>query len=318
MNNLVLLPATKKQWKEKADEALQAHDYEEATSYYKALVDHEVHTYNIHVNLLACLMKLHQYEEAEQYCEMFIDYHGADYYFVFVEFHIMILYEAQLFSKAMNVIQKTLAQENVPEDFVEKFQEIYSICYELSKPMEQALFTKIEQAIEAEQHQKQWYLLQEWIQLGFSSDARLAAHLNNSIVHPMLKTKILEKLQVDQFDQLVSVEKFGSRRKVYPNQLLSIQEEMALDKLHMEAQSIEQDNPTLFAFVQELMFQYCYIMFPFSMEDGAIPKLAEAFVQVSKRQLSLEEQETIFDAEMEIHMENIEICSRLYAHITVT
>lgn len=317
MSNLLLLPTTRKQWEENAKTALQRKEYAQAKSYYQSLVDHEVHSYTNHVNLLVCCMKLYQFQEAEQYCEFFMDYYRHTRYVEFLEFYIMILYESQQFPRVMNVIQEALDQEKLPEKIEQKFQEIYSICYELNKPMEQALLTMLDEAIQAENHQKQWRHLHEWLQLGMKSDERIACYLENPSIHPVLKTKILEKLLTDKYIKLINIEKFGLYRNLRPNQLLSIKEEMQYNTLVLKVQSIEQDNPTLYELVKELMYQYCYVMYPFSVHQKNIKLLTTAFTQVGRQHLGLEKENHIYNEEVKIMMKNIELCSQLYTNITV-
>lgn len=317
MSNLVLLPATKKQWIKKANEAFQANEYDAATTHYQALVSHDVHSYEIHVNLLISLIKLRQLNEAEYYGELFMEYHQADHYFEFVELFMMILYEGQQFSRVMKLIQEATTKKNVPIELNEKFREMYSICDELNKPIEQALRVKLEEAIQAEQHQQQWRILHEWIQLGMQAEASLANYLQDPLIHPMIKTKILEILQAQQYTKPVKIEKFGSYKTVQTNQLLPIKQEMNYNQMLYHLQIIEQENPTLYSLVQDLMDQYCYVMFPFQMNEAELPRLTEAFIQVGQQHFSFGEAEHIEDVKLELYIQNIALCSQLYANITV-
>ena len=314
MNNVILLPGAIKQLQQQADEAIQKQQFEEACEALQALVDHKVGSHEDLVNLLACLMKLKRLDDAEQYCLYFLDNSSdaTDQFHEVFELYMMVLFEMNDFSEVMTLI-KEISEQYVPEGLQEKYQALYTICYEQNELIGKDVLHQFDQAIKEENHKKQSDLLYDWLTLMIEPNDDLANYVQLPEILPSIKTRILLMLMEHQYSQPVKVEKFGNSKTVHPNQLLPVHQETSYSELLLSIQSIEQNNPTLFNVITELIHQYCYVMYPFNVDEKNIASLESAFLIIGKQHLSLETTENEDDAMIKVFIKNIHICSQLYS-----
>src|SRR5690625_4794238 len=281
MNNVILLPRAIKQLQQQADEAIQKQQFEEACEALQTLVDHKVGSHKDLVNLLACLMKLKRLNDAEQYCLQFLDdsSNATDQFHEVFELYMMVLFEMNDFSEVMTLI-KEMSEQDVPEGLQEKYQTLYTICYEQNKLIGKDVLYQFDHAVKEENHKKQSDLLYDWLTLMIEPNDDLAHYVQRPEILPSIKTRILIMLMEHQYSQPVKVEKFGNSKTVQAHQLLPVDQEMGYSELLLSFQSIEQNNPTLFNVITELIHQYCYFMYPFNLGDKNIDSFDTVFLMI--------------------------------------
>ena len=316
MGNVILLPETIKQLKKHVDVALQNQQFEAACTSLQTLIDCKVGTHEDLVNLLTCLMKLKRLEEAEKYCGQALDQYGVEnnQLFEIYEFYMMIMFQMNDFVQVRSLIEE-MSERNVPTDFQERYQALDQICYEQSQLIGRTIFDQFEQAVKEEDYKKQIHLLLKWQALKIYPDEEMSLYLAHSKVHPYIKTNILTALVDNHYALPIKVEKFGHFKTVQPNQLSGVREEMGYDILLSSMEAIEQNNPTLYNIIQELIDQYCTIMYPFTVDEKNVASLKKAFLITGKESLALDISENEVDATIRVFMENIRICGQLHAMV---
>lgn len=316
MGNVILLPETIKQLKKHVEEALQHQQFEAACTSLQTLIDCEVGTHEDYLNFLSCLMKLKRLEEAEKYCGQALDQYDKEdnRFFEIYEFYMMILFQMNDFVQVRSLIEE-ISEGNIPTDFQERYQALYQICYEQSELRGRTIFDQFDQAVKEEDYKKQIHLLLKWQALKIDPDEDMSLYVEHSKVHPYIKTNILTTLVENHYALPIKVEKFSHFKTVQPNQLLGVREEMGYDILLSSMEAIEQNNPTLYNIIQELINQYCTIMYPFTVDEKNVASLKKAFLITGKEYLALDISEHEVDATIRVLMENIRICGQLYAMV---
>lgn len=318
MNNIILLPETKNQIIETAHKALQESRYEEASELYEMLVQGNVRSLDIHVNLLVSLMKINELDKATDYAEQFLERYTNDDYLQIVELYIMILFEKNAFSDAIDLIHETL-EETVPDAFKQKLEAIHQICYEQNVVTGKTLLKSFAQAIKDGNYREQWILLNKWNRLQVKPDDVFITYVQDPAVHPVIKTNLLEQLNKHHYNESIKIEKFGEVMTVAPSQLLAWDQEMQIDVLLESVEEIEHENPTLYQVIKELMYDYCYVMYPFKINVVDPDALQQAFLTIGRSHLSLDtatDLEALEDVNMTTYIKNIEICQQLYRSMT--
>lgn len=314
LNNVILFPTLRRnleQIEEETYELIENENYKEALEKLNILLSHQYSSFEIHMNKLHCLTKLRKWKEAEEFSEILLE-ENDEFYYDYFSYYLMILYEQNNFSAIMSTILEEEKNGYIPPPYNRKFKDIYRLCYQMNMMKANDLLTNFEIAMMEENHKEQLYYVQKWIQLRVEPSEIIVQALKNKKVHPVVKTKILIALKHRQEIDQVTVEKFGQVMEVCPHQLVDIKEQKGYKSMLASLSDIEQNNPTLFTLIEQLIYQYHFIHYPFLSENEVNDRLTEAFIYVGKKHLSLttEDQE-----EMKEEVETIEISSQLYLNI---
>lgn len=310
MDKIVLLPQTKRQFIQTANEAFQAEDYGQAANILEELVNHHVSSFEIHLNLVVSLMKIKEWKKAIDYAEEFILLYSKDKKSKLSELVIMALFEQGDFSITLERIDEAL-EEQLSADVQQRIKMIRTLCQEQNVMRSKTLVYNIETLEKNEKHIELFYLIKEWKRLKVQASDVFYELLKKSHVHPMIKTFILEELQYNHIESIVDVEKFGNTIGVIPNKIDQYDRQDYVIELLDKVKEIEQQNPSVAQIMKQLIYQYSYIMYPFRPKIQDVPLLQQAFIMLSSVHFT-EDTERETGAELKIHLENIQMCHHLY------
>jgi len=118
-----------------------------------------------------------------------------------------------------------------------------------------------------------------------------------------------------QIDSHIEVEKFGKSKTHKLQQLQKPDVHPAYEKTLSVIQYIEQDNPTLYSLMTELLYHFIYIRYPvlYPMED--IESVADALIQIGTNNLSLTSENKEVSSKTKDYMKMIKLCSELFLTI---
>src|SRR5699024_7253634 len=318
MDKIVLLPQTKRQLIQTANEAFQAADYEHAVTVLEELVHYNVSSFEIHMNLVISLMKVKEWTKAIDYAEDFISLYTKGKQSQLVELIVMALFEQEDFPATLARIEEAFEEEIVPE-VQQRLEMIRVLCSEQNAIRSKTLLHEMEMLVKQEEHIELFYIMKEWKRLNIQPPDVFNDFLKNSFVHPVIKTFILEELQDNNISATVEVEKFGKIIEVVPNQiekynqqkfvidLFDMVEEMEQQKFVIDlfdmVEEMEQQNPSIAQIMKELIYQYSYVMCPFVPRKKDVDLLQRAFVILSSAHFEDTKKEV--DPQVSIHIENI-------------
>lgn len=312
MDKIVLLPQTKRQLIQTANEAFQAADYEHAVTVLEELVHYNVSSFEIHMNLVISLMKVKEWTKAIDYAEDFIPLYTKDKQSQLVELIVMALFEQEDFPATLARIEEAFEEEIVPE-VQQRLEMIRVLCSEQNAIRSTTLLHEMEMLVKQEEHIELFYIMKEWKRLNIQPPDVFNDFLKNSFVHPVIKTFILEELQDNNISATVEVEKFGKIIEVIPNQIENYNQQKFVIDLFDMVEEMEQQNPSIAQIMKELIYQYSYVMYPFVPRKKDVDLLQRAFVILSSAHFEDTKKEV--DSQVSIHIENIRMSHHLYQSI---
>ena len=314
-DNVILFPTLRRnleQMEKESYELIEDNDYEQALEKLKILLSHQYTSFDINMNTLHCLTKLGRWKEAEQFNEMLLKNEDDEYYYDYLGYYIMILYEQNNYSALMTTILEEEKKRHIPPPFNKKFKDIYRLCYQMNMMKANELLHQFKTAIEEENHREQLFYIHQWVQLHVEPSEMIVHALRNNKVHPVVKTKILEVLKERNLTEKLTVEKFGREIEICPAQLVDIKEQELFQTILDKLSEVEQNDPTLYALIEQLVYQYHYVRYPFLFDVIEIDQLTEAFVFVGKKHLAMT---SGVDEKIKNEVETIEICSQMYLNV---
>lgn len=286
-NNVILFPKTLELLETESFQAIDDQDFKTALEKLDILLAHHVSSYQIHIGKLICLIKLDKLAEAEQFCEDLLRERESKYYYDYFEYYTMILYERNKYSEVMVVIDEEKRIGQIPNEYETKYNQLYEICYHINETTATELLQDLEIAVNEHQIHKQNYIISQWQQLNVRPTKMLFSFLHHHDVHPVVKTNILRILQRHQVVQAVEVEKFGERLTIRPKDLPKMDEHPIYQQILRQMSDIEQENPTLFQLVKELLDQFSDVCYPFFYQKEEVIYVARALIHLGQVNLSL-------------------------------
>src|SRR5699024_12001092 len=92
---------------------------------------------------------------------------------------------------------------------------------------------------------------------------QLATYIQSDDMNPMIKTDILLEFINHSFSEPIKINKFNQVMQIVPNDISYVWEQAYLEKLISSMEFVEQKDPTLFNIIENLVYHYFYVLFPF-------------------------------------------------------
>lgn len=315
-SNIILFPKVKRLFEEienESYEAIQEQHYEIALEKLNYLEAHQYVSYDIHISKLICLIKLKQLEAAEQYCEDLLQIKNPKY-LDYLDYYLMILYDRNKFTEIMFIIKTEEKTNTLPQVYRNKFRELYRLAYHHNLIISEELMGELNGAITDHNHRKQWHLLNKWKKLNMDAPQMVIQLLKKRDIHPAVKTLILEILRRRKTESTVIVEKFNETVTINIKDLLKITEHPVYEKSLKRISYLEQENPSLFSLVQELLFQFSYIRYPLFYSKNEVENVTDALIHLGYNNLALTDQQE-YSGQVCRYIDMIQLCSELYLNI---
>lgn len=317
-DNVVFLSSAQYSLEEEAFNALESNDFEQALEKLYPLIEYGVRSYSVNTGLLISLINLQKFDEAEAFCEMILGELAKDDedYVDYVDFHMMILYEKGQYLELIDGIEAFLDEYEVPPILEEKFELLVILATEMNQDLTKTELEKLKRAIEGREHQSQWQFLHNLKAYNKVPPGMVTKLLTMKQIHPVNKTFIFSWLKEIGEMHEITLEKFGQEMKVTPRMLPMWNEHPVYKNISKSMEHVEQNNPSLYGMINELVDAYCYVYYPI-IPNRTVEELAEAFIYIASNQLNVEHNEALVldEATLQACMEEINMAHSLYASI---
>lgn len=317
-DNVVLFPSVKKNLEEESLKALQEKRYEEALEKLDHLIEYHASSHEIYIGKLMCLMELGEYQNAQSLCEELLAKKDEHYYH-YLHIYLTILFQTSQYQVLMEQVEYEFEGNNVPELLREPFQQLYEMSQnmkvDIQKEHSSYHFNEFHQAINQDQHKKQWEIVKKLRSLNVAPTQDMFSLLENKHIHPVVKTCLLEWFVEREIEEPITIHKFETSLVIRPVNLTHIDQSIDYHQSIKELECQIGDNPTLQHLIQQLIYRYFYVTYPFKTVDKQMEAFVTAAVELGKQYLQLEQEGGETDESIVKMMDSIQMCDSLYLSI---
>ncbi|WP_067727256.1 tetratricopeptide repeat protein [Oceanobacillus damuensis] len=318
-DNIILFPRLKKTLEEDSLKALQEKKYDEALGKLNQLISYGEDSHEIVIGKLICLMELGRHEEAQDLCEELIQHKNENYYH-YVHIYLTILFQTSQYRLLMEQIEYEFENNQVPEPLQEQFKQLYDMSekMKLDFVMEKS-DTKVEElftAVNQDNHIEQWRIVDQLRSMKVQPDTQILSLLKSEHVHPVIKTAILAWMKDASITDEVEIHKFSLSTHVKPIEIPPIKTNEVYKQIMLLLSEVEQNNPTLFQLLDQLLYRYIYVIYPFMPPSEDVESIMQAIKNIGNQYLhiQIEESDETSD-EVQHYMKEIRMCDSLYLSI---
>lgn len=292
--NIVLFPKRKQEMEDEAFRALQDKRYKEALKMFDHLLSYAVDHQEIALGKLTCLIELGRQQEAEEVCEQLIARKDQNYY-SYLHIYATLLFQAQKYNEVTELLELVPVHNDIPEPFRSQLEKLQHVNENLQSEQEDevAIVTKkeLEEAVENEDTIAQWHLVNHLHQTKLNTYIELFKKmLVDAAVHPVIKTVIIGLLQAESVDEEIEVSKFNQHILINPSTFPFMTEHPFRKQLRHELGDLEDENPSFYAFSEQLIDRYFYVNYPLTPELDEVETMKKALVKLVN--LSLDSDQT--------------------------
>lgn len=309
-DKIILFPNRKQQLEKTIQQYIEKEAYQAAIDLLDVLYDYNQITYPYTIYYVVALRKLNRLTEAEMYGEELVSLKDT-YHEEYADLYLMVLYEAEKYQKAIEYIEEEEKSKTSSTVFQTKLQEMKQLLQQMNVWKSEELMKEFQTAVQNEDTEKQYILLQKWRPLKVAIPQTADKYLTNAAIHPVIKTLLLGLLIEEKAERTVPVEKFSSQMSVVPSQLFWInmnpQYKQTMELIEREQQS----NPSKAELMKEIHEQYCFVIFPFLYGEQEILPMFQTIASMVDSELT---NTAVNQSENKLQQE-IEICCRLYQHL---
>lgn len=317
--NVILFPKWRTALEEKSLEAMKQKRYAEALESLNQLLNFQVLDHEIIIGKLICLMELGRYGEARDLCEQVLENRDGNYY-QYLHMYVTILFQMSEYELLMKQIDHEFSSGEMPSMIQDQLQQLYDMSrqmqLDIDKERHSEYIKELNQAIREENHFTQWRVMENFREMKAEPFEQAIRLLADKTIHPVTKTSIFKWLQEQRYAEYVTIYKLNHSLNVKPNQVTSLATDAAIKQVMLLINEIDQDNPSLFQILKQLLSRYAYVRYPimFPGEDAAY--VAAALKHIGKSYLNLHiSQQKLSDDITGQYIEEIKICEVLYLSI---
>ncbi|MBM7597784.1 tetratricopeptide (TPR) repeat protein [Virgibacillus halotolerans] len=320
-DNVILFPKWKTALEKESLQALKEKRFEEALEKLNKLLSYDINDHEIVVGKLMCLIELGRFDEAQDICEtLLLNKNKDDNYYHYVHIYLTILFQTNQFELLIEQVNHEFEDGSLPESIREQFQQLYDISWKMKENVidekSTVYFDDLLRAVKNEEHTKQWRLVENLRNMKSNPTDEVIALLENELVHPVTKTAIINWLREKEISQTVEIHKLNAQVNVKPMELLDIESNTAIKEIGLLINSIEQENPTLFTMIDQLLYRYAYVRYPLMPQEEDVPAIAEALRYIGEQYLNLPVNHADeLNDKVQHYIEEINMCESLYSSI---
>ncbi|SFB39403.1 Tetratricopeptide repeat-containing protein [Lentibacillus halodurans] len=299
--------------------ALKEKKYEEALEKLDQLLGFGVQNHEIIIGKLMCLMELNRYKEAQDFCEALL-IHKDEHYYHYVHIYLTILFQTSQYELLMNQVVLEFNAKTIPDDMKEQFQQLYDMSSKMQQEIRiektPAYINDLFKAVAEENHAYQYTLVEQIRKMDIDPAERLQSLLADDRVHPVTKTAIFIWLQEKGISEKVLIHKLGAELIIAPDSVSKLSSHPVMKQALLIINEHEQENPTLFQFMEQLLNHYLYVKYPIMPKEDDISFVAAALTKISEDYLDIHtKKRAAEDEHVTQYMEEIKMCEALYSTI---
>lgn len=313
-DRIIMLPGVKESLEEQMYTHMKEQEFTEALAITEELIEHEIDELNINLAKLSCLTSLNKLEDALIFIEGLLGSRDENY-FAYFEIYLGLLYETNQYEEVMLILDE---QEDIPKDLQPKFNELYRIAFQTNEELKigsaKELLTELEIAINSKDNLKQWNFINQLRKINVKPPENIVDLLNLDIIHPVVKTSIFNWLKAIGINEEVEVIKFNKSKVFIPSETESLTGNLAVTKTMFHLRSVEEENPTLYQMIEELLIKYIYVNYPILYDETEAKQVAKALEVVSEQSLH-GEFDIKLSKEVIAYMDDIQYCYKVYFEV---
>lgn len=287
---VVLFPKLKTTLENESLRLLQNKNYTEALSMLNQLIHYDIQSHEIIIGKLICLMELGRYTEAQDECEKVLSKKNKHYY-DYLHIYLTILFQTNQYEQLMKIVDHELDYKHVPTIIRDQFKQLYSLSEAMEKELnieKSVKYTKqLKEAIAHQQYTEQWRTIERLRKINAEPTNEMITLLKDEDIHPVVKTALFQWLQERNISEAVSVYKMGYEDHIKPTTVPTIESHVAMKQILLIISELEQKNPSLHQMLEQLLFRYAYVYYPFLPSSEDAIHISEALKVVGEEYLNI-------------------------------
>ncbi|WP_226583475.1 tetratricopeptide repeat protein [Halobacillus litoralis] len=317
--NLVMFPKWKITLERVGMEALKEKRYEDAAEALKPLVDYGVANSDVTTGLLMSWIELGYFDEAEELCQKQMR-EEFDQYYHYLHIYITILFQSNRYREIVDLLDEVFETEDIPHQTRTQLWQMYEVSRKLLedslKEKGKEYLLEFKDALQSDDIHKQWHTIEKLTkQAPDSFVEEFLPFLKSASVHPLVKSSIIEWFRDGGINSEVVLTKFGREVKVVPAELTQLHSDYIIKQIQMRLGQIEQNNPTMYAMIDRLLYHYCYFRYPLFPNEEEVPLLVEALKQLGHEYLQIPYSPDESLQGVEKYKDEVELCEQHYMFI---
>src|SRR5699024_2364186 len=314
----ILFPKWKTALEEESLQALKEQRYEDALKKLNELIGYQITNHEIYIGKLICLIELGGYDEAERLCESLIEFQDEHYYH-YLHIYLTILLQKSQYSLLMEYVENELTMKSIPQTIREQFTQLYELSSKMKQDVDiekgKAYEIELQEAFEQGNYQAQWRIIEAIRKIKMKPPHSLIQSLQDNKIHPIIKTSIIHWLQDLGESVFVHIHKFGLELFINPIDIPSIESNPMTKQIMLIFTELEQQDPSLHQLLEQLLFRYLYVRYPFYPPTEDILSIANALKTIGMNYMNLQSKEEKQESKVTSYIEEIELFQTLYLSI---
>ncbi|MBM7571998.1 tetratricopeptide (TPR) repeat protein [Aquibacillus albus] len=313
-----MFPKWQKSLEKDSKQAIEEKRYKDALYLLNQLIEYDKTSHDLWIGKLICLMELGEMEQAEDLCQDLVTKEDA-FYYEYVHIYSTILFQTGQYELLIELLLEIIEQDDLPESMEQQFQQMLEVSKSLKedKKSEQALryINHLKRAVIEKDDVVQWRIIEKCKHVSIQPYVHeLQQLLVDQAIHPVVKTAIIERFLEQQVEEEVEISKYNQTMKIKPSELRKVNSDYSSVNILGLLEDVEQENPTLFDLIKKLCQHYLYVVYPFTPNEEAYPKISKALEILGYQYLQIER--TINEQD-EVNKYIIEIieCNKEYSSI---
>ncbi|GAB4073265.1 hypothetical protein GCM10028778_08130 [Barrientosiimonas marina] len=283
--NVILFPKWRWRLEDESLLAIKEKRYEDALEKLNELIDFGIYNQEINIGRLICLMELNRYQEAQDFCETLLTWHD-DHYYDYIHIYLTILFQTNQYELLMNQADRELASGKVPDDMTKQFRQLHAVSRRLREEIRAEKTTEyindLFRSVEEANHVRQYALVEQLRKLSIEPTDQVQPLLADDRVNPVTKTAIFVWFQETGVSEKIHIHKLGADLTVAPEQVPPLRTHPVMQEVSRIIDDQEQENPTLFQFMAQLLRHYLYVRYPFMPHEADGGSIADALMAIGK------------------------------------
>lgn len=274
-------------------------NFKEAALLFSQAREFEPDNDEVCMGLVVSLVELEHYEEAKELCQEMLN-KGIGDYFQLINIYLMVLLQLNEHQEMITTIELLFDENQIPFDQEEHFEKMLHFSKRaLEEKKEES--DRGKQLLEEELQQEELFVgkTDQEMLLVISKLTNLNIRpfipqieqfLQESVGHPFFKTMLLNILIDQEYNEEVTVQKFGESQVVIPSELEEWKETHFSKTIKaLIEEEISQKNPSLYKMVHSLIERHSFLLYPFEPEPEKIPVWAAAYHALAEQYMTGED-----------------------------
>lgn len=283
-DNVIIFPGTYEKYVRDGERYLSEHQYEKAIEAFDGAIQLEPTSTQFLFLYAVALYEMKDFLRAREFALLALE-HGNGEYIVVMELYLTILIQLEAYEEVEISIQALIEEGFIPPEMMSKFIYLRDLNRRLSVRYGEDELAEVASSMTFEEFkEKDLYAQQQFLTSLKGIDLERSIGLLEEIIAspimpPSVITFSLMLLKEVQYDELITVEKYGQQMKVKPSVLtLPGQDLLSEAVLHEVEKKLEKD-PSKLQFVDSAIRKFVINAFPFQWGEDSAEVIANAYIE---------------------------------------